>query len=129
MNNHLQHDMLPQDDLLKILLADLRRTSREYTTATTESSCPMIRSLFSELTDSTLKLQGELYKLMEQHQIYTVPAGAPRKDLDKNLQEAQQLRGQAKQFAAQHQSNQGMIAAHMSNVTAHQANTTTKPYN
>lgn len=127
MNNQLQNDMLPQDDLLKIVLADLRRTSREYTTATTESSCPAIRSLFSELTDSTLKLQGELYKLMEEQQIYTKPAGASRKEVDKNLQEAEKACKQAKQFASQHQSNLGSMAAHMSNVSAHQVNT--RPFN
>ncbi|GIO38572.1 hypothetical protein J41TS12_34330 [Paenibacillus antibioticophila] len=127
MNNQLQNDMLPQDDLLKIVLADLRRTSREYTTATTEASCPAIRSLFSELTDSTLKLQGELYKLMEEQQIYTKPAGASRKEVDKNLQEAEQACMKAKQFAAQHQSQMGTVAAHMSNVSAHPVNT--KPYN
>ncbi|WP_233500588.1 spore coat protein [Paenibacillus antibioticophila] len=127
MNNQLQNDMLPQDDLLKIMLADLRRTSREYTTATTEASCPAIRSLFSELTDSTLKLQGELYKLMEQQQIYTKPAGASRKEVDQNLQEAEQACMKAKQLVAQHQSQLGSVAAHMSNVSPHQVNT--KPYN
>lgn len=127
MNNQLQNDMLPQDDLLKIMLADLRRTSREYTTATTEASCPAIRSLFSELTDSTLKLQGELYKLMEQQQIYTKPAGASRKEVDQNLQEAEQACMKAKQLVAQHQSQLGSAAAHMSNVSPHQVNT--KPYN
>lgn len=127
MNNQVQNELLPQDDLLKIVLADLRRTGREYTTATTESSCPAIRNVFTELTDSTLRLQGELYKLMEQHQIYTVPAGAPRKELDNNLQQAEQTYNKAKQFVIQHQAQPSGVAVHSPNVSAHPVNT--NPYN
>lgn len=127
MNNQVQNELLPQDDLLKIVLADLRRTVREYTTATTESSCPAIRNVFTELTDSTLRLQGELYKLMEQHQIYTVPAGAPRKELDNNLQQADQTYNKAKQFVMQHQAQHSGVAVHAPNVSAHPVNT--NPYN
>lgn len=84
------NEFLTQNDLLKIILADLRRTVREYTTATTESSCAAVRQMFTDLTDDTLRLQGKLYNLMSQQQIYTAPSKASQQDVDKKLQEALQ---------------------------------------
>lgn len=114
-------ELLPQDDLLKAVLADLRRTVREYATAATESSCMSVRQLFTELTDSSLRLQGELYELMKKQQIYTPPGPAPRQELDKKLQEAEKTRLQALQFAQQRTARWN-AHAHPSNVTAHKPN-------
>ncbi len=121
MNPQTSAGQLPQDDLLKIILADLRRTVREYTTATTESSCPSIRRMFAELTDSTLRLQGDLYTLLERHQVYSAPAGATRQEIDQKIKEAEKTHQKVHQFVQQHafQSNPYL---HPANVPYHQTN-------
>lgn len=121
MNQVQSNEALPQDDLLKIILSDLRRTVREYTTATTESSCPAVRRTFAELTDSTLRLQGDLYKLLEQNKIYSAPVGAPRKEVDQKLQAAEQTHQKVQQFVQQ-RSSQTDPYVHPTNVSAHQTN-------
>ncbi|GGH13942.1 spore coat protein [Paenibacillus segetis] len=102
MNSQLQNtDLLPLEDILNTILCDLKRSVREYTTATTESNCPSIRQMFTELTDSTLKLQGNLYQIMSQNNMYTAPTPAPRTEVSKQLQSAQQTVQKAQQFVQQ----------------------------
>lgn len=102
MNSQLQNtDLLPLEDILNTILCDLKRSVREYTTATTESNCPSVRQMFTELTDSTLKLQGELYQIMSQNNMYTAPTQAPRTEVSKQLQAAQQTVQKAQQFVQQ----------------------------
>ena len=79
---------MPEEDLLYTILADMKRTVREYTTATTESNCPSVRQMFTDLTNDTLRLQGDLYRLMSQNNMYSTPSKALRIDLDKQIQEA-----------------------------------------
>jgi hypothetical protein len=57
---------MADEDLLNTVLADLKRTVREYTTAATESNCPTVRRVFNDLTMDTLRLQGDLYNQMSQ---------------------------------------------------------------
>ncbi|RCX17432.1 coat F domain-containing protein [Fontibacillus phaseoli] len=121
MNLPSSTEQLPENDLLKIILADLRRTVREYTTATTESSCPSIRRTFAELTDSTLRLQGDLYMLLEQNKVYSAPASASRQEIDKKIQEAEQSHQKVHQFVQQ-RSAQNNPYLHPSNVSYHQTN-------
>ncbi|WP_235439947.1 spore coat protein [Paenibacillus sp. DMB20] len=81
---------LPEEDMLNTILNELKRTVREYTTATTESSCPDVRSMFTTLTSETLKMQGEMYQLIEQNKQY--PSAVPhamKSDVQKQLQEIQ----------------------------------------
>ncbi len=103
-SSNSNNEALKQNDLLKIILADLRRTVREYTTATTESSCSAVRQMFTDLTVDTLRLQGKLYNMMNQQQIYTAPGKAPQQEVGKALQEAiqadQQIHGLLQQQAA-----------------------------
>lgn len=94
-------NLLPEEDLLNVVLADLKRTVREYTTATTESACPAVRQMFTQLTDSTLQLQGQLFQLMSSHNMYTAPSKAMRTEVDKKLQEAQQTQQKVQQFTQQ----------------------------
>ncbi|WP_433945828.1 spore coat protein [Paenibacillus sp. SN-8-1] len=96
MNNQVN---LAEQDILNTILADLRRTAREYTTATTESSCPSVRQMFNQLTDGTLRLQGELYNLMQQNGSYQSPAKAPREEVDKLYQHASEAQQKSRQFA------------------------------
>ncbi|MBM6997653.1 spore coat protein [Paenibacillus sp. DXFW5] len=121
MNQTDNQELLPQNDLLKSILADLRRTVREYTTATTESSCPAVRQLFTELTNSTLRLQGTLYELMKHQGIYTAPAPAPRQLLDSKLQEAEKTQQELRQFT-ERRTSRWTPHAHPANVEAHRPN-------
>ncbi|MNI45060.1 Coat F domain protein [compost metagenome] len=106
---HSGNESLNQDDFLKVILADLRRTVREYTTATTESSCSSVRQMFTDLTNSTLRAQGDLYNLMSQNQIYAAPEKATRQEVDKKLQEAKQAHQQILDYVQQHASASNYI--------------------
>ncbi|WP_237167812.1 spore coat protein [Paenibacillus yonginensis] len=97
-----QNQMLPDKDLLTTTLADLRRSVREYATAATEASCPTVRQMFTQLTDSTLKMQGEMYQLMSSNNMYNAPSQAARQEVSKRLQSAQQTQTQDQQFVQQH---------------------------
>lgn len=115
-----QMDLLPQEDLLNTILADLKRTVREYTTATTEAACPTVRQMFNQLTDDTLKLQGQLFQVMSQNNMYTMPAKAPRTELDKEVQCAQDTIQKTGQFIQQRAS---MGAGSYAQQQGHQATT------
>ncbi|AWB43951.1 spore coat protein [Paenibacillus sp. CAA11] len=93
--------LLPEKDLLNTILADLRRTVREYSTAVTESACPAVRQMFTELTDSSLRLQGDLYQLMASHQMYNAPVKAPRDEVSKRAQSARKTQEDAYRFVQQ----------------------------
>lgn len=123
MNSQLQNtDLLPLEDLLNTILCDLKRSVREYTTATTESNCPSIRQLFTELTDATLKLQGSLYQIMSQNNMYTAPTPAPRTEVSKQLQSAQQTVQKAQQFVQQRVANTNTAYQPQSNISSQQSN-------
>ncbi|WP_440119750.1 spore coat protein [Paenibacillus sp. QZ-Y1] len=112
---------MQEQDLLKSILADLRRTSREYTTATTEASCPITRRMFTDLTHDTLRLQGELFNVMQQNNMYSVSSKALRSDVDKQLQSAQQTQQKCQQFI-QEKNTQFSPYSQAPNVSQHQAN-------
>lgn len=112
---------MPDEDLLYTILADLKRTVREYTTATTESSCPSIRQMFTQLTNDTLRMQGELYNLMKQLNMYSTSSKALRQDIDKQIQEARNTQQTNHQFVQQKTGAMGQYAQ-APNVPAHQPN-------
>ena len=89
---------MPEKDLLYTILANLKRTCREYTTATTESACPVLRKMFMQLTQDSLRIQGELFYLMQQHNMYETPSKAPHQQLDKELQSVLTTRQTCQQF-------------------------------
>ncbi|MEF2966918.1 spore coat protein [Paenibacillus sp. M1] len=129
MNVQTASEMIPQDELFKIILADLRRIVREYATATTESSCPAIRRTFAELTDSTLRMQGDLYMLLEQNRIYSAPAGASRQELNKHLQEAEKTHQKVHQIMQQHSARQSPNPSQNPSPYQHQSNVAYHPSN
>ncbi|MGG4044749.1 spore coat protein [Paenibacillus favisporus] len=101
---------MQDEDLLYTILADLKRTVREYTTATTESSCPTVRQMFTQLTNDTLRMQGELYNLMKQLNMYSTSSKALRQDVDKSIQDARNLQQKNRQFVQQKTSSMGQYA-------------------
>ncbi|MDT3425047.1 spore coat protein CotF [Paenibacillus forsythiae] len=112
---------MQDEDLLNIILADLKRTVREYTTAATESACPSVRRTFNDLTGDTLRLQGELFTQMSQLNMYKTPSKALRQELDKQIQNAHQTQQKSQQFIQQKLGGQG-VYAQAPNVSEHQAN-------
>lgn len=112
---------MPEKDLLYTILADLKRTVREYATATTESSCPTVRQMFGQLTSDALRLQGELYTLMKNNNMYSAASPALRQELDKQIQSVTQTQQEAKQFVQQKLGNQGQFIQ-PPNVSEHQPN-------
>ncbi|GBF74777.1 spore coat protein [Paenibacillus sp. 598K] len=93
--------LLPQEDMAYTILADLKRVTREYATAATESSCPNIRNLFTHLLNSTLKMQGQLYETMKQANMYSAASPALRQEIDKQLRQNQQTQQKTAQFLHQ----------------------------
>ncbi|MCR8657931.1 spore coat protein [Paenibacillus endoradicis] len=83
--NNSQKSMLTEEDLAGTVLADLKRVVREYATAATESNCPTVRQMFTDLLNKTLTMQGQLYTVMSQVNMYQAPSVAPKKELDKQL--------------------------------------------
>ena len=120
-----QHNqsMLSQEDMASTVLSDLKRVTREYATAATESSCPSIRSLFTNLLNSTLKMQGDLYQTMQQANMYSAASPALRQEIDKQLKQNQQIKQKTEQFLQQTTQTGGQFAQHVMPQQSHQAPT------
>lgn len=101
MNGAQNNQFMQEEDLLYTILADLKRTSREYTTGVTEAACPVVRQMFTDLTHSTLTLQGQLFTIMEQNNMYSVASPALRQEVNKQLKDNQQLQMKCNQFVQQ----------------------------
>ncbi|MBP2000466.1 spore coat protein CotF [Paenibacillus shirakamiensis] len=127
MNMPNNNALIPEKDILNIILADLRRIAREYSTATTEAGCPDVRQMFTQLTDNTLRLQGELFDIMKQNNMYTAAAPVQKQEVDKQLQQARQTQQEAQQFAQQKTSNLSNYS--QPNVPEHQPNSQPTYYN
>jgi len=112
--------VLPEADMAYTVLSDLKRVTREYATAAMESVCPEIRKMFTELMDDTLKLQGELYTVMQQNNMYNASSPVIKPELDKQLKQYQQTQQQTAQFVQQAQSAQGQMAMNASSSSGNQ---------
>lgn len=112
---------MQEEDLLNTILTDLKRTVREYVTAATEANCPMIRQMFTDLTNSTLRMQGDLYHLMKQQNMYTLSPPTSRKSVEQAVQQNQQSKQKCQQFVQQKLGAQANVqyvqaqSAHMTN--------------
>lgn len=95
---------LPDEDLAYTVLADLKRVTREYATAATESSCPSVRQHFTQLMNTSLAMQGELYTAMSQQKMYNAASPALRQEIDKQLKSYQQTQQKTNQFVQQRKS-------------------------
>lgn len=116
-----QSSFMPEEDMLYTILADLKRTSREYTTAVTEASCPVVRQMFTDLTNSTLKLQGDLYYLMDQLNMYSASTPVLKQEINKQLQQNQQNMQKTQQFLQQKQGQQHGMNNHNNTYASFQA--------
>ncbi|GLX67125.1 spore coat protein [Paenibacillus glycanilyticus] len=96
-----QQHHLPDEDLAYTVLSDLKRVVREYATAATESTCPEVRQMFTQLLNSTLKLQGNLFQVMQQNNMYSTASSALRQEIDKQTKEYQQTQQKTSQYLQQ----------------------------
>jgi len=106
---HTQQSFLPDEDMAYTILSDLKRVTREYTTAATESVCPQIRQMFTQLMNNTLKMQGELFNAMNQSNMYNTASPALRQEINKQHKQYQQTQQKTSQFLAQRRSGQGQM--------------------
>lgn len=123
MYQQQQQSILSEEDLASTILCDLKRVVREYATATTESTCPDIRQLFTKLTDSTMKMQGQMFEAMKQANMYNASSPALRQELDKQAQQYQQTKQKTTQFVQQQlgqQQNQTFYTPAMQQQSAQQ---------
>lgn len=97
-SNQQQRAVLQDEDQAYSILADLKRVTREYATAATESSCDQVRQMFTSLLNSTLKLQGDLYKAMKQNNMYSAASPCLKQEIDKQLQQNKMTLGKTHQF-------------------------------
>lgn len=96
-----QNSILSDEDLLYTILGDLKRTCREYTTATTESNCPTVRQQFQSLVQSSLALQGKLYNFMSQQGMYSTSSPTLASDITKQITQYSQTQTQTNQLIQQ----------------------------
>jgi len=75
--------ILSEEDLASTVLSDLKRVVREYATAATESTCPKTRQMFTDMLNSTLSLQGQLFETMSQNNMYAAASPALKQELTK----------------------------------------------
>ncbi|MUT65894.1 spore coat protein [Paenibacillus sp. NEAU-GSW1] len=94
---------LPDEDLAYTVLSDLKRVVREYATAATESTCPNVRLMFTNLLNSTLKMQGDLFQVMQSQNMYSTASPALRQEIDKQIKEYQQTQQKTSQWLQQRQ--------------------------
>lgn len=99
--NQQMHALLSEEDLATTVLCDLKRVVREYATAATESTCPDIRQMFTDLTNSTLSMQGQLFNVMQQSNMYNTSTPALRQDLDKQAKTYKQTQQGTTQWVQQ----------------------------
>lgn len=93
--------ILTEEDLVSTVLADLKRIVREYATAATESTCPDIRQMFTKLMDSSLTLQGQLFTVMQQQNMYNASSPALRQEMAKQEKQYKQTQQKTQQFLQQ----------------------------
>ncbi|WP_245850784.1 spore coat protein [Paenibacillus herberti] len=99
--NGMQLPKLPDADWAYTVLSDLKRVVREYATAATESTCPDVRKMFTDLTNSSLQMQGDLYNAMQSANMYDTSSPVLRQEIQKQIQTYTQTQQQTQQFIGQ----------------------------
>lgn len=89
------HFHLNEQDTANLVLSELKRAAREYTTAALEATHPVIRQTFASLTQKTLQDQAELFDVLSQINGYGSISMAAQQEVQ---QELQQQIGKAEQL-------------------------------
>jgi spore coat protein CotF len=97
-----QHVHLQDQDLANLVLSELKRIAREYTTAALEANNPQIRQVFQNLLGKTLQDQDVLYREIQRMSGYGEIPTAQQQDVHKELQKQSQTANQLYSFVQQH---------------------------
>ena len=96
-----QQPIIGDQDIVYSYLADLKRASREYTTAVTESNCPEVRKVFEQLLQNTLSMQEQTYQLMAQQGWYNTSSPVLSAEINKHITTYTQTQTQTNQLIQQ----------------------------
>lgn len=92
---------LQEQDWGNLVLSELKRTAREYTTAALEASHPVIRQTFQSLAQRTMQDQAELYTVLSQLSGYGTVKAADQQEIQQELQKQFQKAEQLQAFVSQ----------------------------
>ncbi|SDJ14722.1 spore coat protein [Paenibacillus naphthalenovorans] len=81
------HFHLNEQDTANLVLSELKRAAREYTTAALEATHPVIRQTFAGLTQKTLQDQAELFDVLSQINGYGSISMATQQEVQQELQQ------------------------------------------
>ncbi|MFD0696305.1 spore coat protein [Paenibacillus sp. GCM10027628] len=99
---------LQEQDLANFVLSELKRTAREYTTATLEAANPQIRQAFQSLLQKTLQDQAAVFQEIQKLGGYeTQPAD--QQQLGQELQKHSQSAAKLQSFVQQNLSRAGSV--------------------
>ena len=90
---------MADEDLANVILAELKRTAAEYTTALTEAQNPQLRHTLQTLLIKTLHDQARLFDWLRSMNLYEAPTPAPIQELQKSVQSKQQAWSKLQQHA------------------------------
>lgn len=81
---------MKEQDWGNLVLSELKRAAREYTTAALEATHPAVRQTFAGLAQKTMSDQAELYDLLAQMNGYGSIRTAQAHEVDQELRQMQQ---------------------------------------
>ncbi|NBI31272.1 spore coat protein [Chengkuizengella marina] len=96
-----QHVSLPDKDMANLVLSELKRMAREYTTACLEAANPTVHQNFNQLLQKTLADQAQLFQIMSQQGMYNVTP-ASMQEIQKEQQKFNQCGYETQQFMQQY---------------------------
>ncbi|MCR8632460.1 spore coat protein [Paenibacillus radicis (ex Xue et al. 2023)] len=100
-SNQTQNTQLKEQDWGNLVLSELKRTAREYTTAALESSHPAIRQTFQTIAQHTMQDQAELFTVLSQLSGYGPIKAADQQEIQQELQQQIQKAEQLQSFVQQ----------------------------
>ncbi|NOU95164.1 spore coat protein [Paenibacillus sp. LMG 31456] len=117
---------LKEQDWGNLVLSELKRTAREYTTAALEAEHPAIRQTFQTIAQHTMQDQAELFAVLSQLSGYGSIKAADQQEIRQELQQQIQKAEQLQSFVQQAvQSNMAGTGQQQYANTAYQ---TSQPY-
>jgi len=117
-----QQVYLQEQDLANFILSELKRTAREYATATLEAANPQIRQLFQSLLQQTLNAQGQVFQELQKLNGYNDIQPAQQQQLQQEVQKQSQTAAQLQSFVQQNLSKISISSGMMQNQAFQQPN-------
>lgn len=114
--------ILSDEDLASTVLGDLKRVVREYATAATESACPKVRQMFTDLLNNTLTAQGQMFTTMKNAQMYEMGITALQTDINEQIQTYKQTQQGTNEWLSNIHNQSGHLAQSTQTNTSQQLN-------